>query len=500
MAVTTDPIVTGIIGNPVHLTELAATPAARTDTGFVYTKDVAGATELFYKDAAGNEIQITSGGGLGGVLPPASVSFAEMQDIATDRILGRDTAGTGDIEELTVGGGIEFTGSTGIQTSAFTGDVTKAAGGTAQTIATAAVTLAKMADLATDRLIGRDTAGTGVPEALTVGGGVEFTGSGGIQRSALTGDVTASAGSGATTIANDAVTYAKMQNVSATDKVLGRSTSGSGDVEEIPCTAAGRALIDDASAAAQRTTLDAAQIGVFPTVAKTGNYTATTADVVIRCDSSGGAFTITLPAASGNGGRFYIIQKTDSSTNAVTIDGNASETVEGATTYLLYKQNESLLITCDGSNWQTAGNPQDISVLASRTTTQSISDSTSTVIAFNAADVFDTHAMHDTVTNNSRITIKAAGKYLFFTTFVWEQNIVFDRLQGFMKNGAADYLSYSIQAGNSAFAIYTTLTAIASMAVNDYVEVEVYQNSGSSLNIDATVTPGCRFGAIKLRD
>jgi hypothetical protein len=56
-------------------------------------------------------------------------------------------------------------------------------------------------------------------------------------------------------IANDAVTYAKMQNVSATDKLLGRSSPGAGDVEEIACTAAGRALIDDANAAAQRATL-----------------------------------------------------------------------------------------------------------------------------------------------------------------------------------------------------------------------------------------------------
>lgn len=76
-----------------------------------------------------------------------------------------------------------------------------------------------------------------------------------LQRAALTGDVTASAGSNATTIANDAVTYAKMQNISATDRLLGRSTAGSGDVEEITCTAAGRAILDDADATAQRTTL-----------------------------------------------------------------------------------------------------------------------------------------------------------------------------------------------------------------------------------------------------
>jgi 1,2-phenylacetyl-CoA epoxidase PaaB subunit len=53
-------------------------------------------------------------------------------------------------------------------------------------------------------------------------------------RAALTGDVTASSNSNATTIANDAVTYAKMQNVSAASRLLGRgSAGGAGDVEEI---------------------------------------------------------------------------------------------------------------------------------------------------------------------------------------------------------------------------------------------------------------------------
>lgn len=60
---------------------------------------------------------------------------------------------------------------------------------------------------------------------------------------------------GTTDLDNDAVTYAKIQNVSATDRLLGRSTSGAGDVEEITCTAAGRAILDDADAAAQRATL-----------------------------------------------------------------------------------------------------------------------------------------------------------------------------------------------------------------------------------------------------
>lgn len=53
----------------------------------------------------------------------------------------------------------------------------------------------------------------------------------GKQAGPLTGDVTTSGA--AATIANDAVTYAKMQNVSVASKLLGRGDSGAGDVQEI---------------------------------------------------------------------------------------------------------------------------------------------------------------------------------------------------------------------------------------------------------------------------
>jgi hypothetical protein len=69
------------------------------------------------------------------------------------------------------------------------------------------------------------------------------------------GDITVTGTGSVWTIDNDVVTYAKIQNVSATDKLLGRSTAGAGDIEEITCTAAGRAILDDVDASAQRTTL-----------------------------------------------------------------------------------------------------------------------------------------------------------------------------------------------------------------------------------------------------
>lgn len=58
---------------------------------------------------------------------------------------------------------------------------------------------------------------------------------------------------GTSALSDDAVTYAKMQNVSATDKVLGRSTAGAGNVEEIACTAAARTLLASATAFIDKT-------------------------------------------------------------------------------------------------------------------------------------------------------------------------------------------------------------------------------------------------------
>lgn len=108
--------------------------------------------------------------------------------LANERLVGSSTSVT---VNLATPGAATF------ERAALTGDVTAGANSNATTIANDSVTYAKMQNVsATDRLLGRDTAGAGDVEELTVGGGVEFTGSGGIQRSALSGDVTASAGSG----------------------------------------------------------------------------------------------------------------------------------------------------------------------------------------------------------------------------------------------------------------------------------------------------------------
>ena len=101
---------------------------------------------------------------------------------------------------------------------------------------------------------------------------------------------------GTTALADDGVTYAKIQNVTATDRLLGRSSANAGIVEEIVCTAAGRALLDDATAAAQRATLgiDANDSVTFGTV--TANLSSSSATI------TGGTVTGITDLAVADGG------------------------------------------------------------------------------------------------------------------------------------------------------------------------------------------------------
>lgn len=68
-------------------------------------------------------------------------------------------------------------------------------------------------------------------------------------------------------------------------------------------------------------------------------------------DATSGGVTITLPTAVGITGRHYIIRKLDSSANAVTVDGNGSETINGATTYSLSSQYQVVSLMSDGAGW-----------------------------------------------------------------------------------------------------------------------------------------------------
>lgn len=73
----------------------------------------------------------------------------------------------------------------------------------------------------------------------------------------------------------------------------------------------------------------------YTTRSVTATTTLTNNDFVLFADPAGGAITVNLPAvATVVPGRRYIV-RTTGTTNAVTLDGSGSETIDGATTKAL---------------------------------------------------------------------------------------------------------------------------------------------------------------------
>lgn len=109
---------------------------------------------------------------------------------------------------------------------------------------------------------------------------------------------------------------------------------------------------------------------------KVAAYTLTAADGVVLASTAGGAFTLTLPAAASVPGRVFEIKKTESGmTNALTVDANASETIDGALTIPIYGKGY-LRIVSDGANWIILNQRRTILYTPTLTSVSAITSST----------------------------------------------------------------------------------------------------------------------------
>lgn len=165
------------------------------DTSALVLDDATGITAEFIHD--GTRWIWVSGG-----VSINAVDNTRLADMATATFKGRTTAGSGDPEDLTA------TQAAGVLVGQFPPNSAEF------------VTYSANATLTAERVT---TSSTSVTVSTSVANQIEF------QRAALTGDVTATANSNATTIANDAVTNAKLNNMAGAT-VKGRTlNAGSGD-------------------------------------------------------------------------------------------------------------------------------------------------------------------------------------------------------------------------------------------------------------------------------
>lgn len=87
--------------------------------------------------------------------------------------------------------------------------------------------------------------------------------------------------------------------------------------------------------------------------AKSADYTVLDTDNIGAILMTTGAAnkTVTLPTAADNAGRILTVTKVDSAAGGCILDGEGSETINGATTLTLSFQYESATIECDGTGW-----------------------------------------------------------------------------------------------------------------------------------------------------
>lgn len=116
--------------------------------------------------------------------------------------------------------------------------------------------------------------------------------------------------------------------------------------------------------------------------------------------------------------------------------------------------------------------------------TQSIPNTTVTVLSFDS-ERWDTDTIHDPVTNNSRLTCKTAGKYLIIGQARFFSNATGYRVLYIRLNNTTYIAISGVNAvvGSATGLIHST---IYDLAVGDYVNLQVYQNSGAARGIYST--------------
>jgi hypothetical protein len=192
-----------------------------------------------------------------GNIAARTVTFDKLPEIGAYKFLGRHAGTNGDIQEIGIDGGIEFYGNQ-LRRSAIIGAISIEAGSGVSVLNTGVVesgnlaarnvTFDKIIEFPAFKLLGRPTGTVGDGQFIGIDSSLDFN-NGNLRRAALTGDISASAGSNITSLTTGIITI---------------SHFGSG------ITQAGIDLLTGVNKAAQRNSLELGSAAI----ANTGDFAA----------------------------------------------------------------------------------------------------------------------------------------------------------------------------------------------------------------------------------
>lgn len=126
--------------------------------------------------------------------------------------------------------------------------------------------------------------------------------------------------------------------------------------------------------------------------------------------------------------------------------------------------------------------PRDIGARVYNDANQSIPNNVTTTLTFNS-ELWDTDTIHDNSTNNSRLTCKTAGRYLINGQVRFAASAV-GRRQLFLLVNATTQIASTNYGLDTDGNWRGQISSIWPLAVNEYVELQAYQNSGGALNVE----------------
>ncbi len=219
-------------------------------------------------------------------------------------------------------------------------------------------------------------------------------------------------------------------------------------------------------------------LGAWGALNGENSITGTATAVIGRlnvCSGTSANYTVTLPAVSGNSGKYIGFRMAAGLTKLVTLDGDGTETIDGATTRVMYAK-ETALLYCDGTTWtKMAGKtlPLAGAITGTQTNTVSCANGTPGKAPVTGTEYDTSGLMCDSATNK-RINVVRAGLY-HLAASVFYESIANANLVKYLQvsvNGTADGTMYADNpALNSGSNTRIRLTRPRVFAVNDYVEI-----------------------------
>jgi len=200
----------------------------------------------------------------------------------------------------------------------------------------------------------------------------------------------------------------------------------------------------------------------------TGDIEGVTAGTGISGGGTSGTVTITNSMATAIDAKGDLVAGTGA-------DAFAKLTVGANNTVLTADSAEAT-----GLKWATPAASGFVGCRVYNTTNQNLTNNVYTAINFNSEN-FDTDSFHSTVTNTSRITIPSGkGGYYQFRGAIYFSTGSASGVKGVVlqKNGGTALFSMDIS-GQSTQTLQSS--SIVNLVATDYVELLIYQNSGSTL-------------------